>query len=528
MTDTTYDSHDPSDRADPSASSRAQGPAPEVTTTAGRVRGLWRGESAAYLGVPYAAAPVGDLRFAPPAPHRPWSGTLEATRPGPTPQRRPFSDHPTIPEPVIPGDEILNLNVFTPAPGDREARLPVFVWIHGGAYISGTPSSPWYDGRSFNRDGIVTVNVSYRLGFEGFGWSGSEEEGGLNRGLLDQIAALEWVRDNIAGFGGDPSRITLGGQSAGGTSVLDLLAVPRAQGLFHRATAQSPAVNDIPAAEVIRASRTLAGTLGIPCTPAGWGSLSPEQILDVERSGAAYGGYSMFDPPTVPDVTATVSALRHGGPVAPTMIWAPAVDGELFPVAVATAAVDGHGVQVPLLVGGTPTEFPVPTPVPVEKVFADLRAAGVPQPSLDRLEDRVAVTGGQFALSLVLSALQFGVGIVRVADARRGADVAGAGTWLYEFDGRTGPAGLSPHCSDIPFSFDVTDAPGVTTASGTGVPRQLADAMHGDWVRFIRGENPDWPSVEDAGVLQARVYDAGGSHLDPQAWDFAAGLAGVR
>lgn len=510
--------------------------APEAQTTTGRVRGLWRGSSAAFLGIPYAAAPVGDLRFAAPVPHDPWKGVLEATQPGPTPQRRPFSDTPTIPEPVIAGDATLNLNVFTPAPGDPAAQLPVFVWFHGGAYISGTPSSPWYDGRSFNRDGIVTVSISYRLGFDGFGWVGGEGEdnpGNLNRGLLDQLAGLEWVRDNIASFGGDPGQVTIGGQSAGGTSVLELLTLPRAQCLFRRAIAQSPAVNDIPAAEVVRASGALADTLGIACTPEAWRTLTEEQILDVERSGAAYGGFSMFDPPQPPDVAGEIAALRKGGPVKPTMAWAPAVDGELFPAAVPTAVADGHGAQVPLLLGGTPTEFPVPAPVPAEKVVADLVAAGVPQDALNRMHSELAVIGDEYALSLVLSAQQFGIGALRVADARRQAGTstvtgASAGTWLYEFNGRTQRGNLAPHCTDLPYSSDVLDAPGVSPVLGDAPSQTLADAMHGDWVRFIRGEAPDWPSVDEAGVRQARVYDAAGSHLDPGAWDFAAGLAGVE
>ena len=107
-----------------------------------------------------------------------------------------------IPEPSFPGDATLNLNVFTPVPGEPDARLPVLVWIHGGGFKAGSPSSPWYDGRAFNRDGVVTVSISYRLGFDGFGWIPDAPH---NRGLLDQIAALRWVQDNIAAFGGDPA-----------------------------------------------------------------------------------------------------------------------------------------------------------------------------------------------------------------------------------------------------------------------------------------------------------------------------------
>ena len=106
----------------------------------------------------------------------------DATRYGATPSGRPFSDKTTIPEPSIPGEDTLNVNVFTPAPGDRDAHLPLFVWIHGGGYFAGSPASPWYDGRSFNREGVVTVTLSYRLGFDGFGWIDGAPQ---NRGILD-------------------------------------------------------------------------------------------------------------------------------------------------------------------------------------------------------------------------------------------------------------------------------------------------------------------------------------------------------
>ncbi|MDN6437929.1 carboxylesterase/lipase family protein [Corynebacterium nuruki] len=494
-------------------------------TISGPVTGTWRDGSAAFLGIPYAAAPVGDLRFAAPAAPVPWTAARDATRPGPTPQRRPFSDTPTIPEPVIPGDATLNLNVFTPAPDDPGARLPVLVWLHGGAYISGTPSSPWYDGRSFNRDGIVTVSISYRLGFEGFGWVGDDGPGSLNRGLLDQIAALEWVRDNIAGFGGDPDRVTVAGQSAGGTSVLDLLAVPRAAGLFHRAIAQSPALNDIPADEVIRASGALAETLGIPCTPDGWRSLTQDRILDVERRGAAYGGFSMFDPPQPMGIRAAVGALRAGAAAPSTMAWAPAVDGELFPAPVPTAVTDGHSGGVPLLLGGARTEFPVPSPRPRAQIVDALRAAGLGDVALSRFGAELDLIGDAFADSLVASELQFGTGTIRVAEARRQAGAAG--TWLYDFNGRTARGNLSPHCTDIPYSFDLLDAPGVAPVLGEAPSQVLADAMHGDWVRFITDGTLDWPTVEEAGVRQARVYDAAGSHLDPDSKAVAADMTGV-
>src|SRR6185437_13660526 len=144
--------------------------------------------SAAFLGIPFAEPPVGELRFAAPEPHRPWEGVRDAGEPGATPQRKALAEITLIPEPSYPGESTLNVDVFTPRPGDPEAKLPVLVYIHGGGYVAGSPASPWYDGAAFNRDGIVTVSVSYRLGFDGFGWI---EDAPANRGILDWILALE-------------------------------------------------------------------------------------------------------------------------------------------------------------------------------------------------------------------------------------------------------------------------------------------------------------------------------------------------
>jgi para-nitrobenzyl esterase len=210
-----------------------------VETNAGAVRGFWRTDSAAFLGIPFAEPPYGDLRFLAPVHAKSWSGVRDALRYGPTPQRKALAEITTIPEPSIPGEDILNLNVFTPRPHaatGSEVPLPVLVYLHGGAYVAGSPASPWYDGAAFNRDGVVTVTVSYRLGFDGFGWL---PDAPPNRGILDWLLALEWVRSNISQFGGDPARVTIAGQSAGGGAVMTLLAMPRARGLFRAAASIS-------------------------------------------------------------------------------------------------------------------------------------------------------------------------------------------------------------------------------------------------------------------------------------------------
>ena len=201
----------------------------EVTTTAGRVRGRWRPttggrgnpRSAAFLGIPFAEAPVGELRFQAPVPKAPWEGVRDALEFAATAQRGD-PGVTLIPEPSVEGESTLNVNVFTPSPAraGQGTGLPVLVWIHGGGYFAGSPASVWYDGRNFNRDDVVTVSISYRLGFDGFGWI---EDAPSNRGVRDWLLALEWVQQNIAAFGGDPSRVTIAGQSAGGGAVLTLL-----------------------------------------------------------------------------------------------------------------------------------------------------------------------------------------------------------------------------------------------------------------------------------------------------------------
>ena len=232
-------------------------------TKTGAVRGFWRIQSAAFLGIPFAEQPYGDLRFLAPVPVRPWSGVRDALRYAPTPQRKALAEITTIPEPSIPGDDILNLNVFTPRPkttSGSEEPLPVLVYIHGGGYIAGSPASPWYDGAAFNRDGVVTVTVSYRLGFDGFGWL---PDAPPNRGILDWLLALEWVRDNIAQFGGDPARVTIAGQSAGGGAVMTLLTLPRARGLYTAAASISGVPSDIPLERAKRTTAALAERLGV-------------------------------------------------------------------------------------------------------------------------------------------------------------------------------------------------------------------------------------------------------------------------
>ncbi len=254
-----------------------------VQTSHGKVRGRSRDGVTAFLGIPYAAPPFGPNRFRPPQPPEPWDGVRDAFEYGPTAPKpgypKPFNA--LLPDPSIPGDDCLNLNVWTPEPGG--SGLPVMVWIHGGAFRNGSGAVHVYNGHNFARDGVVCVTINYRLGVEGFA---NLPGAPLNRGLLDQIAALEWVRDNIAGFGGDPDQVTIFGESAGGMSVTTLLSLDL--GLFRRVIAQSGAggiAQDPDDAMLV--TREMAARLGVEPTAEAFAALDPAAILPAQASVAA-------------------------------------------------------------------------------------------------------------------------------------------------------------------------------------------------------------------------------------------------
>jgi para-nitrobenzyl esterase len=310
----------------------------QVTTTCGPVHGERRADgSLRFLGIPYARPPVGERRFAAPTPPDPWTEPLDAVQYGPTAQRRAVMDTTTIPEPSVPGDGVLNLNVFTPHT-DPGGLLPVLVWIHGGGYVAGSAASLWYDGSAFNRDGVVLVSLGYRIGIEGFLHLDDAPD---NRGVLDWIAALEWVRDNVAAFGGDPEKVTIAGQSAGGGAVQTLLAVPAACGLFRGVISASGVLMNPDGPEVARAaSRLFTARTGIPAMAAALSGLGTDQLLDLQDRLLAPG----------PD--------RAGLP--PMGIFAPFADGELIPAPVRTSLTEGDaGADTPLLLGSTAHEFNV-------------------------------------------------------------------------------------------------------------------------------------------------------------------------
>ncbi|HEY5979962.1 MAG TPA: carboxylesterase family protein [Microlunatus sp.] len=474
---------------------------PTVSYAQGTARGVWRdtgpggpyARSAAFLGLPFAEPPVGALRFGAPVPAAGWEGVRDATAYGPTAQRRAFGEVTAIPEPSIPGEATLNVNVFTPVPGQPEAGLPVFVWIHGGGYKAGSPASPWYDGRAFNRDGVVTATLSYRLGFDGFGWIPDAPH---NRGLLDQIEALRWVRRHIAAFGGDPARVTIGGQSAGGGSVWALMVSPAAHGLFGAAISHSGAL-DVQAAETAEANgEALAELAGVPWTRAGLASLTEDRILDLQdRIGVP-------EPPS--DLAGAVDGILGTGGV--SLAFLPYVDGAVLVQPVREALAAGVSAEVPVITGATAHEFtavgPILAPLLATGDLAEVLRGSALGSVADRLLAAYDDLPGLPALVLgqLMTELTFRVPMITWADLRGTAP-----TWLYDFRLRHSETGLAAHCAELPFAWDLLDAPLVAASCDPHPPQELADLMHRGWVGFVHDHRAPWSVWSPDGL--AAVFD---------------------
>jgi para-nitrobenzyl esterase len=462
----------------------------EISTRSGRVRGFWRGApgapgaSAAFLGIPFAQPPVGSLRFAAPIPPAPWEGVLDATAYGATPQRGDQGVTLT-PEPSVPGESTLNVNVFTPSPEPAEG-LPVLVYIHGGAYVMGSPANPWYEHSAFARDGVVTVIVSYRLGFDGFGWI---EDAPLNRGVLDWLLALEWVRENIAAFGGDPGRVTIAGQSAGGDAVLRLLTIPAAQHLFHRVWALSAATADISLDEAEAVGRRVAAAGGVAPTMSGFSAISPERLLELAGNE--------------PDPLFQRLVARG------RMDWGPVIDGDLITRPRTEAVAAGVGADKELVLGTTDDEFVLAAgsleerlaAVPAKEVL-DLFGFAADQRDAYLAANRDVVARGATALAVrVISDTVCRALLVALANARGSAP-----TWMYRFSYSSSTHGGAVHCIDIPFFLDVLECDGVEELTGPRPPQSLADEIHPAAVAFLRDGDPGWPSWSGAPGA-TRIFD---------------------
>ncbi|MGY1496537.1 carboxylesterase/lipase family protein [Streptomyces sp. QTS52] len=478
---------------------------PVVRTPYGDVRGRYVGYErygghdgariAVFRGIPYAAPPFGPRRFRPPVPPIPWDGVRDAGGFGPTAPKPPYSEAfaRLLSDPVVPGDDCLNLNVWTPEPG-HGARLPVMVWIHGGALTRGSSAVPVYDGHGFARDGVVLVSVNYRLGVEGYGLF---PDAPPNPGLRDQLAALEWVRASIAAFGGDPDRVTVFGQSAGAISIGALLASPRARGLFRRAVLQSGPPEASDRDKVRRMVRRMATRLRIPATAEAFAAVDRQLLLRVQ------GEVGRLSSPVL------------GGPA-----FGIVVDGDLVPRDPLEALVDGAAADIDLLLGWTRDEYRlwlVPGGLmervdrlgPVALAGAMARCHCGPEvPRGYRTLHPGAGTAdlvGQLVTDHLLR-----VPLHRLADAR-GDGGEGGRAYVYEFAWPSTQPGLGAcHALELGFVFDTHQAPESAKLAGQGAPEELAEAMHRAWVRFAVDGDPGWQPWDASHPV--RVFGDGDPH----------------
>lgn len=469
-----------------------------------------------YRGIPFAAPPVGPLRFEPPAPCA-WSGVRDAGAFAPAPPQRsePFVQMLGLAGEQETGEDCLYLNVYTPGAGD--ARRPVLVWIHGGAFINGSGAAPLYDGsRLAARGDAVVVTLNYRVGALGFlALDGAP----ANLGLLDQIAALSFVRDHIAEFGGDPGNVTVFGESAGAGSICALLAMPAARGLFRRAIVQSAA---------------------------------PDGMLDLVEARDRTARFSALlgGEPRKARVEALLDAqdrLAKEGPFSNGMLFSPVIDGGSLPGLPIQEVAGGAAAGVELIIGTTREEL-------------RLYALGQPADAIDEARLQRIVGGllpGAGQPERVIAAyrsarpdaspadlyyaihtdLAMRVPSIRLAEAHARHQPQ---TFMYLFtwpspmqDGAIGAC----HALDLPFTFGTLDAPGMAAFAGEGpdaerVSHNLMDA----WLAFARNGDPghadigDWPRYETerratmelgakCGVLDAPLdleRAAWGAALDPE------------
>lgn len=479
-----------------------------VDTPSGRVHGTVEQGTARFLGLPYAAPLDGAGWFLPPQPVARWEGVREATAFGSTVPKvayEPPINEVLADEPDFPGPDCLNLNVWTP---DTEGVAPVLVWIHGGAFRAGTSRIAMYDGAAFARDGVVCVSINYRLGAFGFLDTGDEH---TNVGLRDQIAALTWVQENIAAFGGDPSRVTVMGESAGAMSVGALLGSPLAEGLFQQAILQSGAGHHaLTRATAQKVTAALAAKLGVEATREALGALPPEAVVAASKAVSV-------DLATNPDPTVWGEAVVN------TMVWEPTIDGDVVPALPIESIRGGAGSGIRVLIGRNAEEarlFIVPggmielvpevMPLGAAALYGFADPAGTV--AAYRAEDPAASPGQVYAR--LLEDFTFVLPALRLAEARDGAS---ADTYFYRFDfsstALNGTLGAT-HAVELPFVFDTLSSG--LTLTGAEPPQALADEMHGAWVRFVRGDDPGWKPF--AAAREVRVFGGAGTvETDPDA-----------
>ncbi|MFG1711290.1 carboxylesterase/lipase family protein [Nonomuraea sp. M3C6] len=471
---------------------------PEVTTPGGRVRGTVDAGVNVFLGIPFAKPPIGALRLAAPEPVEPWHGVRPADSFGPPPpQIVPAIAQPALGQPrndsareTDPG--WLTVNIWTPDLG--AARLPVMVWIYGGAYLQGHTADPTYDGARLAREGgVVVVTLNYRVGAEGFGlFAGAP----ANRGLLDQVAALTWVHDNVAAFGGDPDQVTVFGQSAGGGSVAALLAMPRAAGLFRRGIVQSMPGKFYTLDLAEDLGRAIAATAGVPPTAAALADLRPDDLVaattrieeQIRKDPGRWGA-------------------EANRPVSPV------VDGDVVPRSPWEALAAGQSRDVTLMGGHTRNEWRT-----LMAMAGQLQ--GIADTAVDAALRALTPDGGKAyraafpeaspwqLYEMLMTDWSFRVPILQLLDAQ----VTGGGrAFAYELawtvPGQGGVMG-APHGSDLPLVFGNLTK-GVATLFLDGdvdEAERLSARMRGAWTSFAATGNPGWDPYDTTRRI-TKVFD---------------------
>lgn len=437
----------------------------------------------AFLAVPYAAPAVGRDRYRAPRPVKPWSGTRDATRHGPTAAQTayPAPMDAVLPSSVNPGEDYLTVSVWAP---EAAEGLPVMVWIHGGAFTRGASSVAAYDGSAFARDGVVMVGVNYRLGAPGFAVLDGAP---TNLGLRDQVAALAWVRDNVAAFGGDPDDVTLFGESAGAMSVATLMSSPAAEGLFHRAILQSGAATSAcTLADARLVGAELAAELGVPATAEAFGDLDPEVVLAAQT---AVGLAIQADP----DPQRWGASVLAGG--LGIMSLFPVIDGDVVPAMPLAAIADGSAAGMPVLIGTTREEYRLflvgaglLDAITTELLPLFAARYGWPDGAIETYSaNRPDASAGDIA-GAILTDAAFRVPSTVLAAALH---TAGGPVHCYELGWPTPVNNLGAcHALELGFVFDTLGP--ATAMAGEDPPQHLADEMHRAWVAFARGGDPGW------------------------------------
>jgi para-nitrobenzyl esterase len=447
----------------------------EITTSLGVVCGTSSGGVARFLGVPYAAAPFNENRFALPRPHAPWTEPWDATGYGPT---APQTEYPGalgryLTTVIVAGEEILNLNVWVPKRQTEDPLLPVMVWFHGGSLAYGSNALAVYDGTSFARDGVLFVAANYRLGAEGF----SVLDGApTNVGIADQFAALRWIQREIEAFGGDPRRVTVFGQSAGAVTLGTILAHPDAPSLVSGAILMSGPIGARSRKEAGRITRLMAKDLGIEPTKAAFADIGPERLLASQTR-----------------VTAGSTPISGGAS------FQPSIDADLIPRAPESALHNGAAGGIPLVMGTTTEEYRLwflPSGL-VKRIgwlhvlFAKLKFH-IPTKTIGLYRrNRPGTSTGDLFGSLATDLL-LRIPMNRLADARL---TAATPTFVYEFAWRSPVADLgAAHAVEVGFVFDALDTRDSVALAGAEAPQQLADEIHSAWVHFAKTGDPGWPA----------------------------------